>query len=66
MKPLEYHGTNQPYTALDVILKKQEAMGFTASVAAQTPKDDEPLVCLAENAQGISEGVYGIAAQFLP
>lgn len=66
MKPLEYHGTNQPYTALDVILNKQKMMGFAEPVAAQTPKDDEPLTHLVENAQSISEGVYGIAAQFLP
>lgn len=66
MKPLEYHGTNQPYTALDVILNKQKIMGFSEPVSAQTPKDDEPLTELAENAQSISESVYGIAAQFLP
>lgn len=23
MKPLEYHGTNKPYTAMDVIRNKQ-------------------------------------------
>lgn len=26
MKPLEYLGTNKPYTAYDVILRKQEQM----------------------------------------
>lgn len=64
MKPLEYHGTNKPYTALDVILAKQAARAAERVTEALPDPTKETLIWLGENAQKVAEGVYfGAAAR---
>lgn len=58
MKPLEYHGTNKPYTALDVIMAKQAAVGVESVTEALPDPDKETLTWLGENAQIVAESVY--------